>query len=130
MSRALVILQSPSDYRKIHHWIDQAPKGTRVELKAPRRSVDQNSRMWLMLTEVSRQLVWHGQKYAPPEWKDYFMHALRGEKWMPFEDGGMIPIGRSTSDLSKVEHADLTALIEAFCARQSVTLPWDDEVAA
>lgn len=52
------------------------------------------------------------------------MHAYRGEKWMPFEDGGMVPIGRSTSDLGKDEFGDLMALVEAFCARQNIGLPW------
>lgn len=79
-----------------------------------------------MLTEVSHQLSWHNQKYTPEEWKEYFMHAYRGEKWMPFEDGGMIPIGRSTSSLSTAEHCEFTALIEAFCARHNVRLPWDE----
>lgn len=129
MSRHLVSLNSPSDRQKVVRWALGCTPGTRVEFKAAKRTNDQNSRMWLMLTAVSA-LDWHGQRYSPAEWKDYFMHALRGEKWMPFEDGGMIPIGRSTSDLGKAEHSELTDLIEAFCARQDVRLPWHDEAAA
>ncbi len=47
---------------------------------------------------------------------------------MPFEEGGMIPIGRSTSTLTMDEHSELTALIEAFAARQGVVL-FEDEMA-
>lgn len=79
--------------------------------------------MWLILQKCSC-LIWHGQTYTEAEWKDYFMHAYRGEKWMPFEEGGMIPIGRSTSKLSKAEFSELMALMEAFCARQNIDLPW------
>ncbi len=79
-----------------------------------------------MLTRVSEQLLWHGQKYTTEELKDYIFHALRGEKWMPFEEGGMIPIGRSTSALTMDEHSELTTLIEAFATRQGVVLFEDD----
>lgn len=120
MSRADLTLNTEADRRKAQSWIRQAPVGTRLTFKASKRSVDQNSRMWALLSIVAAQLVWHGQKYSTAEWKDYFMHAYRGEKWMPAEDGGMVPIGRSTSDLSKDEHSELTALIEAFCARQGL----------
>jgi hypothetical protein len=127
MSRAVLVLFDNDIRARAHHWIGVAPRGTRVEFKAPKRSLDQNSRMWLMLTEVSRQLVWHGQHYTPPEWKDFFMGAYKGERWMPAEYGGVVPIGRSTSDLSKEEHGELMTLIEAFCARHRVTLPWDED---
>jgi hypothetical protein len=83
--------------------------------------------MWLILSEVSRQLVWHGQKYKPEDWKDFFVHAYKGSRFMPGDEGqGMVPIGRSTSDLSKEEHGELMTLMESFCARHDVTLPWDE----
>ncbi len=103
--------------------LKNAAKGTRVEFKAPKRSTPQNERMWLILTAISK-LEWHGQRYTPMEWKDYMMHAYRGEKWMPAEDGGMVPIGRSTSDLSKHEFGELMELMESFCARHGINLPW------
>jgi hypothetical protein len=129
MSRALVVLDHMAARKRASHWAYVAPPGTRVEFKAPKRSLDQNSRMWLILTAISR-LDWHGQRYTPAEWKDYFMHAYRGHRWMPAEEGGMVPIGRSTSELSTEEHGELMTLMEAFCARQDVRLPWDEESAA
>ena len=129
MSRALVTLWRREDRERAHRWIDGVPNGTRVEFKEAKRSTDQNSRMWLILTNVASALLWHGQRYAPEDWKDYFMHAYRGHRWMPAEEGGMVPIGRSTSDLSKEEHGELMELMEAFCARNGVALPWDKEAA-
>jgi hypothetical protein len=122
MSRATLFLNSEADRKKAAAWARQAPPGTRVDFVENKRSVPQNDRMWALLTAVADQLEWHGQKYDTAAWKDYFMHAYRGEKWMPAEDGGMVPIGRSTSKLTKEEHSELTALIEAFCARQGVDI--------
>ena len=125
MSRAALVLSSNDIRKRAIDWIQKAPFGTRVEYKAPKRSIPQNDRLWLILTAVSK-LDWRGQKYSPADWKDYFMHAYRGEKWMPAEDGGMVPIGRSSSDLSKHEFGELMELIQAFCARQNIKLPWDE----
>ncbi len=116
-------LYSDEDRKRVRTYISSAPVGTRVEFKEAKRSAEQNDRMWLILGKVSK-LDWHGQRYTEAEWKDYFMHALRGEKWMPLEDGGMVPIGRSTSKLSKAEFSELMTLMEAFCARQGINLPW------
>lgn len=122
MSRATIIIHTQADRNKAASWARQAPAGTRVDFVESKRSIPQNDRMWALLTAVADQLLWHGQKYDTAAWKDYFMHAYRGEKWMPAEDGGMVPIGRSTSKLTKEEHSELTALIEAFCARQGVDI--------
>lgn len=130
MSRHTLHIWSEADRKRARQYVEQAPPGTRLEFKAVKRSLPQNDRLWSLLTEVSRQLVWRDQKYTPEEWKDYFMHAYRGEKWMPFEDGGMVPIGRATSQLSKHEFGELMELIEAFCARQNISLPWAQEQVA
>lgn len=120
MTRALVVLSSPELRSKAKRWIDAAPVNTRVEFKKARRSVDQNDLMWARLQEISRQLDWHGQKYSKDDWKDYMMHALKRARWMPSEDGGMVPIGMRTSDLSKEEMSDLLDFIDAFAARHGV----------
>jgi len=122
MGRALLVLNGTSARDKAVEWVRKAPAGTRVEFRSSKRSLPQNDRMWALLTKISDQLVWHGEKYPPEAWKDYFMHSLEGAKFMPHEEGGMIPIGRRTSRLTKDEHSDLTELIEAFAARQGVDL--------
>jgi hypothetical protein len=125
MGRALLTLNCDAIRAKAADWCKRGPEGSRVAFYGPKRSLPQNNRLWLMLDAVSK-LEWFGQKYSDAEWKDYFMHAYRGEKWMPAEDGGMVPIGRSTSQLAKDEFGELMELIEAFCARQNITLPWTD----
>lgn len=121
MSRALIIIQTDADRAKAAAWCRKAPEGTRVEFKKARRSADQNALMWAKLTELSAQLTWHGQRYTPEDWKDYLMHALKRARWMPDEDGGLVPIGMRTSDLSKEEMGDLLDLMDEFAARHGVT---------
>lgn len=121
VSRALLIIANDEVREKAARWVKAAPVGTRVEFKQSQRSTEQNARMWAMLTEVAMQLDWHGQHYSADDWKDFFMHSLRQARWMPAEDGGMIPIGMRTSDLSKAEMGDLIALMEAFGANHGVT---------
>jgi hypothetical protein len=121
MTRALLILANDDVREKAARWIKAAPINTRVEFKQSQRSTEQNARMWAMLTDVATQLDWHGQHYSPDDWKDFFMHSLRQARWMPAEDGGMIPIGMRTSDLSKGEMGDLMELMAVFGANHGVT---------
>jgi hypothetical protein len=130
MSRWQVTIWSQATRDKLCDFIRKAPKGYRVTLQETKRTVPQNDRMWAMLTCVSTQLVWHGQRYTPEQWKDYFVHSLSGGAFMPAEDGGMVPIGRSTSKLGKQEHSLLTEIIEGFAERQGVDLMQQNERSA
>lgn len=126
MGRAVIILSRVSDRRKAKDWIDAAPAMTVVEFRTSKRTIPQNARMWAMLTAIADQLVWHGEKYPPETWKEYFTHCLQGGRFMPHEEGGMVPVGHRTSRMTKDEHSDLTTLIEAFAARQGVELAKED----
>src|SRR5262245_32732981 len=76
------------------------------------RSIEQNSKMWAMLKEISEQIVhgpegfmpaphkvWHGfRKFTPEEWKVICMHALWKEmKMLPTLDGSVVPYGSNWS---------------------------------
>ncbi len=124
MARAVLVLAYPVDRAKAHAWIDRAPVNTRVELKAPKRSVPQSDRMWAHLTDIAGQRDWHGVKLSTEDWKILFMSALKQEmRLVPNLDGtGFVQLGRSSSDLGRDEMADLITLIEAWAAREGVTL--------
>lgn len=109
---------------KLHAWIDRAPAGMIVQFIENKRTLEQNSKLWPMLTDISTQLTWHGVKYPPEDWKDYLMHQLRGGRWMPAEEGGMVPVGFRTSELSRAEFSDLIEVVYAFGARHGVE--WSD----
>lgn len=122
MTRALLTLSAPSERLRAARWAEQAPDGTRVEFKSPKRSIPQNDRMWAMLTDVARQLPWHGVKLSADDWKLIFLDALKRElRMVPNIDGnGFVNLGRSSSDLSKAEMSDLMELISAFGAQHDV----------
>jgi hypothetical protein len=122
MSRALLVLSSPDVRERGINWIRKAPLGTRVEYKAPKRSLPQNDRLWASLTDVATQVRWHGLKLSPDDWKLIFLDALKRElRMVPNIDGnGFVSLGRSSSDLSKAEFSDLIELIHQFGASHNV----------
>ncbi len=132
MSRALVIVTGRADRDRIANWAMRVPINSRVEFKAPKRTIPQNDRMWSMLTEVAQQLPWHGMKLSADDWKLVFLDALNREvRVVPSIDGrGFVNLGRSSSDLSKDEMSDLMELISAFGAEHGVTFREPVEVAA
>ena len=91
-----------------------------LSLQPEKRSLPQNSRMWAMLADVSRQVNWHGQKLEPSEWKDVFTAALKRQKVVPGIDGGFVVLGSSTSKMNKGEMSELMELMAAFAAQHGV----------
>jgi hypothetical protein len=126
MSRALLVLWRDDIREKAIDCIRRAPKDTRVEFKGPKRTLPQNDKMWAMLTDVATQLVWHGMRLTPDDWKIMFLDGLKRElRLVPNINGdGFVNLGRSSSDLSKDEFADLLELITAFGAKHGVI--WSD----
>lgn len=122
MTRATLVLHSPEIRARAINWVQRLPDETRVEFKAPKRTLPQNDRMWAMLTDVATQLPWHGIKLSPDDWKLLFLDSLKRElRMVPNIDGnGFVNLGRSSSDLSKEEMTELIALIEAFGANNNV----------
>lgn len=107
------------------------PEGTRVEFKGAKRSMAQNDRMWAMLTDISRQLAWHGQKMRPDDWKLVLLSGLKRElRIVPNINGdGFVNLSQSSSDLSKAEMSDFIELIFAFGAKHGVKFQDDAEAA-
>lgn len=96
--------------------------GHRIEVtaKTETRSSEQNARMWAMLSEVSAQVNWHGNRLTPEEWKDVFSASLNRQKVVPGLDGGFVVLGQRTSKMTRAEMSELQELIEAFGAQQGV----------
>jgi hypothetical protein len=122
MSRATLVLANDEFREKAIRWIRGLPAFTRVEFKAPKRTLPQNAKMWIMLTEVAEQLPWHGMKLTADDWKLIFLDGLKSElRLVPNMAGnGFVNLGRSSSDLSVPEMADLIELIGAFGASNGV----------
>jgi len=125
-SRVQLVLTGRAIRDKAIRWVNQAPAGTRLEFKPPQRSVEQNDRMWAMLTDICTQHTFNGRKYTTDEAKVVFMHACGREiEILPSLDGKtFIPYGQSSSDLSVQEMADLIDLMFAWGAENGIQ--WSD----
>lgn len=122
MSRALIVLTGNFMRERAINWIRGAPDGTRLEFKEAKRTLPQNDKMWAALTDVAAQATHCGRRYTPDEWKVIFLHALgRETRFIPsLDEKTFLPIGLSSSDLSKSEMADLIELIHAYGAEHGV----------
>jgi hypothetical protein len=122
-------VRSSADRERAARLASQVPPGTRIAFKAAKRSLPQNDKLWAMLTDISRQVDWYGQKLTPDDWKIIFTASLRKANVVPGIDSGtLVPLGMSTSSMSKAEFGDLLDLIHAFAAERGIDL--QDEVAA
>ena len=92
-----------------------------VSIQEMTRTLEQNARMWATLTDISKQVNWHGLTLTPEEWKHVFTATLKGQKTVPNLDGtGFIILGQSTRTMSKKEFSNLLELAYAFGAEQGV----------
>lgn len=106
----------------------EAPEGTIVTFKAATRSLEQNARMWSMLSDLAAQVDWYGKKLTAEDWKDVCTASLRKARVVPTIDGdGFVPLGMRTSSMTVGELAALMDLIEAFGAQHGVQ--WSHEAA-
>jgi len=124
MSRHLIALYSEQDRKRARTYINSAPVGTRVEVKAAKRSLSQNNLLWAMLTDVSAQAAHNGRKYTPDAWKLLFLHAIGREvEFIPSLDNKtFLPWGQSSSDLSREEMTALLDFIDSWAAQNGITL--------
>jgi hypothetical protein len=131
MGRALIVVATDADRARAAAWCQKAPRGTRIDFKGPRRTLDQNARMWAALTDVAEQATHNGKRYSTKAWKVLFMHACGHEvQFLPSLDGSsFVPWNDSSSDLSKAEMSELIDFIQCWCAENGVVLH-DEAVAA
>jgi hypothetical protein len=127
-----VILASDRQRALAARCVAEAPEGYVVTVSEPKRTLDQNARMWAMLTDISLAKP-EGRAHPPETWKALFMHACGFE--VRFEmglNGEPFPMGWRTSRLSKRQMADLITFIMEYGDRQEVAWsePHPDERAS
>jgi hypothetical protein len=101
--------------------VAEAPEGYEVRIAERRRSLDQNAHLWAVLTDISNQVDWYGQKLSPEDWKHILTAGLKREQRMaPGINGGWVVLGLSTSKMTKSEFSELLELAYAFGAEKGV----------
>ena len=122
MTQTLIL---DSRYRRdqAHKLVDAAPIGAVLTIAPPKRTVDQNSLLWQLLTTISMAKP-EGRNWTPETWKCAFMHLVGHQ--VRFADGldgsGPFPIGFRSSKLTKAQMADLIECIHEYAARHGIAL--------
>ncbi len=92
------------------------------------RSLEQNARLWSLLTDLSQQLPWQDWQrrkitMRPDEWKDFLTATFKREQRMVMgEDGAsFVLVGSRTKSMGVSEMAEFQSFIEAFGHQRGVT---------
>jgi hypothetical protein len=96
-----------------------------LEARKATRSTDQNSLLWSLLTDLSKQCQWavDGQmvKLSPEDVKHILSAGLkRHQRMVRGIDGGLVILGQSTSRMTVAEMTDLITLGHAYGDEQGV----------
>jgi len=95
-----------------------------ISLYHTNRTLEQNDKMWAMLSDVSTQVEWYGRYLSADDWKDLFTAILKKSHTIPGIEGGFVCAGLASSRLSTKEMGDLIEIIYAFGAEHEVD--WRD----
>lgn len=96
-----------------------------VIIDEDRRSLAQNRLMWSVLTDISEQVIWIGEKLTKEEWKIMITANLSGQKCIKGIGGGLVFIGQSTRKMNKKDFADVVTCAEQFGAEKGVIFSAD-----
>lgn len=123
MTDKRMFIITPTNREHIINELRALPVGHVIRTSPPTRTLEANAAMWATLTDISKQVVWHGRKLDPESWKHIFSSSLKRQDVVPNLDGnGFVVLGLSTSKMTKAEMSELLELIHAFAAQQGVNL--------
>lgn len=118
---ARVFLRGDSQRHYATSLVMGADRDSVVTIAAPRRSTEQNAKMWAMLTDVARAKP-EGREWTKEAWKAAFMHSLGHEiEFGQALDGkGFFPVGFKSSRLTVGQMRDLIECIYEYGSRHDV----------
>jgi hypothetical protein len=117
----VVTLSTPYARSKAHSLIVQAPDGYVCRVEPPKRTGDQNDKLWAMLTDICRAKP-QGRRMTPDQWKAVFMSACGYEvQFLNGLDGQPFPAGFRSSRLSKAQMSELIEFVTAWGTENGVT---------
>lgn len=102
----------------------------RIDEKQPTRTLEQNAKLWAVLTDIARQVQWPVdgtmQLLEPEDWKDILTAGLRKtQRVAQGVEGGFVMLGRRTSRMSIADMIELIELAQAFGTEHGVR--WGDD---
>ena len=101
-------------------WLSKAPDGSVVTFERPKRSKDQNKKMWAVLTDISKAKPL-GLRHIPDNWKVLMMKACGHEvQFLMGIDGEPFPAGFRTSKMNKEQMSELIEFALSWGAEHGV----------
>lgn len=96
-----------------------------IAVREPKRSLDQNAKLWPMLQDVSDQVQWPVdgvmQLLSKEDWKDILTSGLNQEQRIAQGiNGGFVMLGSRTSRMRKKEFSELIEFIYWFGSEKGV----------
>ncbi len=124
-----VILRGRSQRDFAKTLIDRAPADAVVKVSLPKRTTDQNAKMYAMLSDISRAKP-GGHCHTPDMWKAIMMKACGHAVQFIISpvDGEPFPVGFRSSQLTKAQMSDLIEFMYQYGAENNVR--WSDEMEA
>lgn len=106
------------------------PVRLRIDDKQPTRTLEQNAKMWAVLSDIAAQVQWPVdgklQYLEAEEWKDILTAGLRKtQRVAQGIEGGFVMLGCRTSRMTIAEMIDLIELAQAFGVEHGVR--WGDD---
>lgn len=121
-----VTLNGPHAYQRAHRLIDNAPPGYTVRVEAPRRTLDQNAKLWAVLTDIACAMP-EGRRHDPETWKAIFMQAFGHEQRFAMGlNGEPFPLGYRSSKMRKAQFSEFIEFIYSEVARRGWPVVWTD----
>jgi hypothetical protein len=119
-----IALTSPHQRGRAAKLIWQAPDGFVCDVREPKRTLEQNDKLWAMLTDISHAKPL-GRRHTPDDWKAIAMNACGWEcQFCEGLDGRPFPIGFRSSQLTKSQMSTLIEWLQAFGDEHGVK--WSD----
>lgn len=125
MQGQTIILASSGQRQLACRLIAAAPAGAVVNVREATRTLDQNAKLWAMLSDVSRAKP-QGRRHTPEVWKCLFMHACGHAVQFEVGLGGSpFPVGFRSSRLTKRQMGDMIEFIYDWCSDKGVL--WSED---
>jgi hypothetical protein len=99
--------------------VESAADGMVLEIRKPKRSLDQNRYYWAILSDISEQVV-PGKAYEPSMWHEYLRALFLPEKMVELPDGSMKMLEASTSELRVNEFTEYLEKVIKWSAEHDV----------
>jgi hypothetical protein len=100
--------------------VETADDGMVLEIRKPKRSLEQNRYYWAILSDISEQVV-PGKAYEPSLWHEYLRALFLPERMVELPDGSVKMLEGSTAELRKDEFSDYLEKVIKWSVEHDVT---------